>query len=132
MLTFSGSTISTAAPDEVWMTLCDPLRFSKSWKGITPNLYGDAGECTTYSCMVSDRVFRWHLSPTDGGTEISVHVDILDGEPTEVDKLHGTNIASALRWLAEVVAVASERRTETPSAERTAPRPLRDVSLEPR
>ena len=128
MLTFSGSTVSTAAPVDVWMTLCDPLRFSKSWMGITPNLYGDAGECTTYSCMVSDRIFRWHLSPTDGGTEISVHVDVPDGEPVGADTEH--DIASALRWLTEVVAVASERRTETRPAERIAPRPLRDVGLE--
>jgi hypothetical protein len=129
-LTFSGSTVSTAAPDEVWMTLCDPLRFSKSWTGITPNLYGDAGECTTYSCMVSDRVFRWQLSPSDGGTEISVHVDVPDGELAGADTEHG-DIASALRWLAEVVAVASERRTETRAAERNVPRPLRKVGLEP-
>lgn len=129
-MTFSGSTISTAAPDEVWMTLCDPLRFSKSWTGITPNLYGDAGECTTYSCMVSDRVFRWRLLPIDGGTEISVHVDVPDGEPVGADTEH-RDIASALRWLAEVVAVASERRTETRVAERSVPRPLRDVGLEP-
>jgi hypothetical protein len=127
MLTFSGSTVSSAAPDEVWMTLCDPLRFSKSWTGITPNLYGDAGECTTYSCTVSDRVFRWRLSPTDGGTEISVYVDIPDGEPTGLESEHG-EIKSSLRWLAEVVAVASERRTEVRPI---VPRPLRDVGLEP-
>jgi hypothetical protein len=129
MLTVRGGTISTAAPDEVWLTLCDPLRFAKSWTGITPTLYGDAGECTTYSCMVSNRVFRWQLSPTDGGTEISVYVDIPDGEPLG-DTQHD-DIASSLRWLAEVVAVASERRTEERSAKRIAPRPLRHVGLEP-
>ena len=130
MLTVSGSTISTAAPDEVWLTLCDPLRFSKAWTGIAPTLYGDAGECTTYSCRVSNRVFRWQLSPSGGGTEISVHVDIPDSETSVVDTQH-EDIASSLRWLAEVVAVASERRTEARSAKRIAPRPLRDVGLEP-
>jgi hypothetical protein len=128
MLTFSGSTVSTAAPDEVWMTLCDPLRFSKSWTGITPNLYGDAEECTTYSCMVSDRVFRWRLSPVDGGTEICVYVDIPDGETSGVDAQHD-DIEASLRWLAEVIAVAAERRTEARSRGRIAPRPLRDVGL---
>jgi hypothetical protein len=129
MLTFSGSTVSTAAPDEVWMTLCDPLRFSPSWTGINPNLYGDAGECTTYSCVVSDRVFRWRLSPIDGGTEISVYVDIPDGETPGVDTQHD-DIGASLRWLAEVIAVAAERRTEARSTGRIAPRPLRDVGLE--
>ena len=130
MLTFRGSAISSAAPDEVWLTLCDPLRFSKSWTGITPHLYGDEGECTTYSCMVSDRVFRWHLSPYEAGTEISVHVDVPDGEPIGQATEHG-GIELSLRWLAEVVAVASERRIEARAAERIAPRPLREVGLDP-
>jgi hypothetical protein len=127
MVTVSGSTISTAAPQDVWLTLCDPLRFAKSWTGIAPALYGDAEECTTYSCTVSDRVFRWQLAPTRGGTKITVYVDIPDGElpPDPHD------ITASLCWLAEVVAVASERRIETRATKRNAPRPLRRVGLEP-
>ncbi len=127
MVTVSGSTVSAAAPEDVWLTLCDPLRFGKSWTGLTPALYGDAGECTTYSCTVSDRVFRWQLAPTRGGTKVTVYVNIPDGElPGDTQ-----DVTSSLRWLAEVVAVAAERRTEARSAKRVPPRPLRKVGLEP-
>jgi hypothetical protein len=51
--------------------------------------------------MVSDLVFQWHLASIDGGTKISVHVDIPERE--------ASRLASAARH--HRIIAASARRT---------------------
>jgi hypothetical protein len=58
------------------------------------------------SCMVSDLVFQWHLEPVDGGTKISVHVDIPKSEAARLD-MQPDIITSALRKLGTPAATSA-------------------------
>lgn len=105
MPSFDDSTQTPAAPEDVWMLLYDPVRFPEWWSGIASTVpAGDGGYTmfvdgypdfpmpqtlqarpqdrrVTISCMVSDLVFQWHLEPADdGGTTISVHVDVPESD----------------------------------------------------
>jgi hypothetical protein len=55
--------------------------------------------------MVSDLVFQWHLASIDGGTKISVHVDIPKREASRLAMQRGI-IESSLRRLAELAAAS--------------------------
>jgi hypothetical protein len=57
----------------------------------------------TISCMVSDLVFEWRLDPVDGGTKVSVHVDIPDREAARLDMQRDV-IATSLRRLGDLAA----------------------------
>jgi hypothetical protein len=127
MPTFDDSTTTTAPPEDVWMLLYDPLRFPEWWTGITSitsendrdyTMYVDGypdfpmaqtldasreDSSVTISCMVSELVFQWHLASIDGGTEISVHVDIPEREASRVAMQRGI-IESSLRRLAALAA----------------------------
>jgi uncharacterized protein YndB with AHSA1/START domain len=128
MPSFDDSTQTSAAPEDVWMLLYDPVRFPDWWTGIASTIPGEHGDYTmfvegypdfpmpqaldahahdrrvTISCMVSDLVFQWHLEPADGGgTTISVHVDIPEAEAARLD-MQRQVIGSSLRNLAELAA----------------------------
>ncbi len=128
MPSFDDSTRTNAAPEDVWMLLYDPVRFPEWWTGIASTVRGGDADYTmfidgypdfpmpqaldarpqdrrvTISCMVSDLVFQWHLEPAgDGGTQISVHVDIPDSEATRLD-MQREIIGSSLRKLGQLAA----------------------------
>jgi hypothetical protein len=50
-----------------------------------------------------DLVFQWHLEPVDGGTRISVHVDIPEREAARLD-MQRDFIKSSLRNLGTLAA----------------------------
>jgi uncharacterized protein YndB with AHSA1/START domain len=130
MPTFDDSTTTSAAPEDVWMLLYDPLRFPEWWSGIqtTTNDGDGGGDYTMYvegypefpmpqaldaspednrvtiSCMVSDLVFQWRLAPVEHGTEISVHVELPEREAARV-AMQRELIGSALRNLATLAAL---------------------------
>jgi carbon monoxide dehydrogenase subunit G len=129
MPTFDDSITTPAPPEDVWMLLYDPLRFPEWWTGIASTTYDSDADYTMYvdgypdfpmaqtldtsredgsvkiSCMVSDLVFQWHLASVDGGTKISVHVDIPEGEAARLAMQRGI-IESSLRRLAELAAAS--------------------------
>jgi uncharacterized protein YndB with AHSA1/START domain len=123
---FHDSATSAAAPEEVWKLLYDPARFPDWWAGIGTVDVGVEGEYTMYpdgypdfpmaqlletrqeqqrvtvSCLVSDLRFEWQLQPADdGGTLISVDVEIPD---TEAHRLDGQRevISNSMKQLAEL------------------------------
>jgi Polyketide cyclase / dehydrase and lipid transport len=110
MPTFDQSTVSSAAPEEVWKLLYDPARFPEWWAGVgSVTTAGGTGDYTMFpdgypdfpmpqaletsqdsgsvkiSCLVSDLCFDWRLRPSGTGTEISVHVEIPDSEAHRLD-----------------------------------------------
>jgi uncharacterized protein YndB with AHSA1/START domain len=127
MPAFDDSITTAASPEDVWMLLYDPLRFPEWWSGIERTTAGGDGDYTmfvegypdfpmpqeldarkednrvTISCMVSDLVFEWRLDPVDGGTKVSVHVDIPDREAARLDMQRDV-IATSLRRLGELAA----------------------------
>jgi hypothetical protein len=127
MPTFDDSITTAATPEDVWMLLYDPLRFPEWWTGIASTTYDSDGDYTMYvdgypdfpmaqtldtshddgsvkiSCMVSDLAFQWRLAMIDGGTEISVHVDIPEREAARLEMQRGI-IESSLRRLADLAA----------------------------
>ncbi len=128
MPSFDDSTRTNAAPEDVWMLLYDPVRFPEWWTGIASTVPGGDADYTmfvdgypdfpmpqaldarpqdrrvTISCMVSDLVFQWHLeTAADGGTKISVHVDIPESEATRLD-MQREIIGSSLRKLGQLAA----------------------------
>jgi uncharacterized protein YndB with AHSA1/START domain len=129
MPTFDDSITTSAPPEDVWMLLYDPLRFPEWWTGIASTTYDGDGDYTMYvdgypdfpmaqtlgtshddgsvkiSCMVSDLVFQWHLAAIDGGTKISVHVEIPEKEASRLAMQRGL-IESSLRRLADLAAAS--------------------------
>jgi uncharacterized protein YndB with AHSA1/START domain len=127
MPTFDDSADTAAAPQDVWMLLYDPLRFPEWWTGVASTTTVGDGDYTMYvegypdfpmpqtldtsrdenrvtiSCMVSDLAFQWHLEPHDGGTRISVHVDIPEREAARLD-MQRDIIKSSLRRLGRLAA----------------------------
>ncbi|SRR6266446_9804468 len=124
MPTFDQSTVSSAAPEEVWKLLYDPGRFPDWWAGIgSVTTGGGAGDYTMFpdgypdfpmpqtletsqesgsvkiSCLVSDLRFDWRLRPsgTGSGTEISVHVEIPDSEAHRLGAQHDIIRQSLIR-----------------------------------
>ena len=113
MPTFDASADVAAPPEEVWKLLYDPSRFPEWWAGIESVNAGDdeggAGDVTFYpegypdfpmpqlvrtsgdgrsvliSCLVSDLHFAWRLDERDGGTRISVDVEIPEAEAHRLD-----------------------------------------------
>jgi uncharacterized protein YndB with AHSA1/START domain len=129
MPSFHDTTVSSAAPEEVWKLLYDPSRFPDWWAGIGSVELGDGGEYTMYpdgypdfpmaqvldtarveqrvtvSCLVSDLRFEWRLEPDGDGTLITVDVDIPEAEAHRLDTQRDA-ISTSMRQLA---ALASER-----------------------
>jgi uncharacterized protein YndB with AHSA1/START domain len=134
MEAFDQAATAAAPPEEVWKLLYDPARFPDWWAGIGsvrpggesgdytmyPEGYPDfpmpqrlrvtgAGSGVTISCLVSDLVFDWRLTPLDGGsaTSITVHVEIPE---TEAHRLAAQRdvISESLSRLAALAALAAE------------------------
>ena len=131
MPAFDDSTVSAAAPQDVWLMLYDPLRFPLWWTGIETAVAGDAkggtADVTVYpdgypdfpmpqfvrsrpedrritvSCTVSELVFDWRLEPVPDGTRISVHVEIPDAEAHRLAAQREV-ISTSLRRLADLAA----------------------------
>jgi uncharacterized protein YndB with AHSA1/START domain len=120
---FEDSLHAPAPPEEVWKLLYDPSRFPEWWSGMETVTPGEGGEFTMYpdgypdfpmpqqlqsshddgmvkiSCLVSDLVFEWRLEEADGGTRISVEVDIPEQEAHRLDRQRD-GIAQSLANLA--------------------------------
>ena len=131
MPTFDQSTVSSAAPEEVWKLLYDPARFPEWWAGIgSVKPGGSTGDYTIFpdgypdfpmpqtletsrengavkiSCLVSDLCFDWRLRPSGTGTEISVHVEIPDSETHRLDTQRDI-IRQSLTRLADLAAATA-------------------------
>ena len=129
-----GFTLSgyTPAPvEEVWKLLFDPTRFPEWWSGVEtvhtegpdryvmwPDGYPDfpmpqelrsdlSGRSVTVSCLVSDLVFAYRLTPlTEGdGTEIAVHVELPEEEAHRLDSQRAV-VRDSLAALAALAATA--------------------------
>jgi hypothetical protein len=128
MQTFDQSTVSSAAPEEVWKLLYDPARFPEWWAGIgSVTNAGGTGDYTMFpdgypdypmpqtletsrengsvkiSCLVSDLCFDWRLRASGTGTEIAVHVEIPDSEAHRLDAQREI-ISRSLTRLADLAA----------------------------
>jgi uncharacterized protein YndB with AHSA1/START domain len=123
---FSDAITPTAPPEEVWKLLYDTSRFADWWEGIETVETGD-GDVTFYpdgypdfpmpqmletsqdgghvkvSCLVSDIRFEWRLAEEDGGTRISVDVEIPEEEAERLERQREVATAS-LRNLARLAA----------------------------
>jgi hypothetical protein len=131
MPTFDQSTVSSAAPEEVWKLLYDPARFPEWWAGVgSVTTAGGTGDYTMFpdgypdfpmpqaletsqdsgsvkiSCLVSDLCFDWRLRPSGTGTEISVHVEIPDSEAHRLDTQRDVIRQSLIR-LADLAAATA-------------------------
>lgn len=113
MPTFDDAVTTSAAPEDVWMLLYDPMQFPQWWSGVATTTYGGDGDYTmfvdgypdfpmaqqldtapegnrvTISCMVSDIKFQWRLEPLPDGTRISVHVDVPEREAARLQMQRG-------------------------------------------
>jgi uncharacterized protein YndB with AHSA1/START domain len=129
MPTFDDVATSAAPVEDVWKLLYDPSRFPEWWSGllaVEPRAHEGRGDYTmfldgspdfpmpqelrsdlggrrvTVSCLVSDLVFAWRLTPLDGDrTEIAVHVEIPEREAHRL-ALQRAVIRRSLRTLAAV------------------------------
>jgi uncharacterized protein YndB with AHSA1/START domain len=120
---FRDAISTPAPPEEVWKLLYDSSRFPDWWEGIETVEPTAEGEFTMYpdgypdfpmpqvletsrddarvkiSCLVSDLRFEWRLEELDGGTRISVEVEIPEEEAARLDTQQAA-IAASLRNLA--------------------------------
>ena len=131
MPSFDDTTVTRAAPEEVWKILYDPYRFPEWWSGMETIEHAETGADGTaftmyptgypdfpmpqsmrtvtsdrrvvVSCLVSDMLFAWTLEPYADGTRISVHVDIPEGEAHRLDGQRGI-ISASLTGLAGLAA----------------------------
>lgn len=130
MPSFHDSATTEAEAQEVWKLLYDPARFPEWWAGIgTIEQGSDMGSYTMYpegypdfpmaqlldtareegrvtvSCLVSDLRFEWVLEPLeDGGTRVSVDVEIPEAEAARLEGQRET-IRASLARLAELSAL---------------------------
>jgi uncharacterized protein YndB with AHSA1/START domain len=128
---FDDSATTTAAPEEVWKLLYDPIRFADWWSGfdrVTPgDAKGGAGDVTFWpqthpdfpmpqhiltrsedhqvvvSCTISDLVFDWRLEPLRLGTRVSVHVEIPEAEAARLATQQKV-VRASLRRLSQLAA----------------------------
>ena len=121
---FSDAITTAAPPEEVWKLLYDASRFADWWEGVEtveqgpdgPTFYPDGypdfplpqmlessqdGGRVKESCLVSDIRFDWRLAECDGGTRISVDVEIPEEEAHRLERQREVAIAS-LRNLARL------------------------------
>jgi hypothetical protein len=134
MPTFDDETTTTAPVEEVWKLLYDPARFPEWWRGVGtvephahdgrgdftmfPEGYPDfpmpqdlrsdlSGRSVTVSCLVSDLVFAYRLTPLgeDDGTEIAVHVELPEEEAHRLETQRAV-VRDSLAALATLAAKA--------------------------
>ena len=121
---FDDAITTDAPPEEVWKLLYDTSRFPDWWEGVE-TAEGREGGVTIYpdgypdfpmpqdirtsrddgrvqiSCLVSDIRFEWRLAEDNGGTRISVAVEIPEEEAHRLERQREVASAS-LRNLAEL------------------------------
>jgi uncharacterized protein YndB with AHSA1/START domain len=126
MPSFRDAADSTAPPEEVWKLLYDTSRFPDWWEGVEKAEDREGG-ATIYpdgypdfpmpqdirasrddgrvaiSCLVSDIRFEWRLAEDNGGTRISVEVEIPEEEAHRLERQREVATVS-LRNLAELAA----------------------------
>jgi len=125
---FSDAITTPAPPEEVWKLLYDASRFPEWWEGVEtvedrdggvtfyPEGYPDFpmpqdletardGGRIKVSCLVSDIRFEWRLAEADGGTRISVEVEIPEEEAQRLERQREIAVAS-LRNLAKLARAA--------------------------
>jgi uncharacterized protein YndB with AHSA1/START domain len=119
---FDDAITTDAPPEEVWKLLYDTSRFPDWWEGVEtaerreggvtiyPDGYPDFpmpqdidasrdNGSVQISCLVSDIRFEWRLAEDNGGTRISVAVEIPEEEAHRLERQ--SEVASAsLRNLA--------------------------------
>jgi uncharacterized protein YndB with AHSA1/START domain len=132
MPAFDDRASSQAPVEEVWKLLYDPARFPDWWRGIEtveprahegrgdftmfPQGYPDfpmpqdlrsdlSGRAVTVSCLVSDLVFAYRLTPLDSGTEIAVHVELPEREAHRLETQRAI-VRESLEALAALAATA--------------------------
>ncbi len=129
MPSFADTITASAAPEEVWKLLYDPSRFPDWWSGVGTVEKGANGNYTMYpdgypdfpmaqvlqsrrsdgrvtvSCMVSDLRFEWILEELDGGTRITVDVEIPEAEAQRLEAQKEV-IGASLQRLATLAAAA--------------------------
>jgi hypothetical protein len=123
MPSFTDNATTLAPPEEVWKVLYDPTRIPEWWANIATAEPGD-GKVTLYvdgwpdfpmpqlmttshddgtvqfSCQVSDMNIVWQLAPrAEGGTDISVAVEIPDKEADRLGKMQD-EVGESIRNLA--------------------------------
>jgi uncharacterized protein YndB with AHSA1/START domain len=131
MPAFNSSAEVAAPPEEVWKLLYDPARYPEWLAGLETVAAGDdkggRGDVTFYpdgypdfpmpqeirtsgddhsvriSCLVSDLHFEWRLEERDGGTLVTVDVEIPDAEAHRLATQRGV-IADSLANLAALAA----------------------------
>lgn len=129
---FDDAATSPAPVEEVWKLLYDPARFPDWWRGIGtverrahegrgdftmfPEGYPDfpmpqdlrsdlSGRSVTVSCLVSDLVFAYRLTPLEDGTEIAVHVQLPEHEAHRLETQRAV-VRASLEALAALAATA--------------------------
>jgi uncharacterized protein YndB with AHSA1/START domain len=126
---FTERTACQAPPEEVWKLLHDPERFADWWAdtdrmesrdgGVTR--YAEAwpdypfpldvasrrdGAAIVISCLRSDIVYEWTLSPAAEGCDVAVRVTIPEGEAARLEPVSAEASASLAR-LVEVAQAAA-------------------------
>jgi uncharacterized protein YndB with AHSA1/START domain len=106
---FSLTARAAAPVEEVWKLLHDPSRFPEWWYGVATVRQGPSDVFTmwpegypdfpmdqrlaatptpgrvTISCLVSDLIYTWELSPAGEETDIDVRVEIPEQESHRLD-----------------------------------------------
>jgi uncharacterized protein YndB with AHSA1/START domain len=126
MPSFTHSTTSRAAPEEVWKLLYDPTRFTEWWEGMhtvevrdgafvfvqddVPDLMlphdldvRQHDGVVVIACQRHDLHFEWALArgPGSAGTRITVHVTAPDDKVAVLGRQEGA-IRASLARLAEL------------------------------
>ena len=126
---FTERTACQAPPEEVWKLLHDPERFADWWAdtdrmesrdgGVTR--YAEAwpdypfpldvasrreGAAIVISCLRTDIVYEWTLSPAPGGCDVAVRVTVPEEEAARLDPVSAEASASLAR-LVEVAQAAA-------------------------
>jgi uncharacterized protein YndB with AHSA1/START domain len=126
---FSDNATAAAPPEEVWKVLYDPSRIPEWWAHVETAEPGDGGvtiyvegypdfpmpqlmttsaddRTVRFSCQVSDLNIEWRLAPRDdGGTDISVDVEIPEREAHRLDTQRA-EVGESIRRLAAVATAA--------------------------
>ena len=137
---FSERSHCRAPAEEVWKLLHDPARFPDWWAGTERVEPGGDGAVTRYldgwpdfpmptavtsrreagaiviSCLRSDIVHEWTLSPAEDGCDVAVRVTIPEEEAARLDPVRAEVVASMPR--------PDRGWASAPAAGRPRPRPM--------
>ena len=127
---FSERSHCRAPAEEVWKLLHDPARFPDWWAGTERVEPGGDGAVTRYldgwpdfpmptavtsrreagaiviSCLRSDIVHEWTLSPAEDGCDVAVRVTIPEEEAARLDPVRA-EVGASLAQLVQVAQAAA-------------------------